>query len=55
MDMWFEVVEIAKTIIFSNEEDRLIWKYESNGVYSSKSLYATINFRGVQPVYLPAV
>jgi hypothetical protein len=33
----------------------LIWKYESNGVYSSKSLYAIINFRGVQPIYLPAV
>jgi hypothetical protein len=24
-------------------------------VYSSKSLYAIVNFRGVQPVYLPAV
>jgi hypothetical protein len=28
---------------------------ESNGVYSSKSLYAIINFRGVKPIYLPAV
>jgi hypothetical protein len=37
------------------EEDQLIWKYESTGVYSSKSLYAVINFRGVQPVYLPSV
>jgi hypothetical protein len=25
------------------------------GVYSSKSSYAIINFRGVQPVFLPAV
>jgi hypothetical protein len=53
--MWFEIVEIAKTIIFSKEEDQLIWKYEPKGVYSSKSLYAVINFRGVQPVYLPTV
>jgi hypothetical protein len=29
--------------------------YESNGVYSSKFLYALINFRGVKPVYLPAI
>ena len=30
-------------------------EYESKGVYSSKSLYAIVNFRGVQPIYLPAV
>jgi hypothetical protein len=29
--------------------------YESNGIYSSKSLYALINFRGVKPIYLPPV
>jgi hypothetical protein len=55
MNLWFEIVEIAKTIYFCEEEDQLIWKYESSGVYSSKSLYAIMNFRGVQPVYLPAV
>jgi hypothetical protein len=55
MDMWREIVEIAQTIIFSVEEDQLIWKYESKGVYSSKSLYAVINFRGVQPVFPPSV
>jgi hypothetical protein len=53
--MWFEIVEIAKTIIFFDDEDQLIWKYESRSVYSSKSLYDVINFGGVQPVFLPAV
>jgi hypothetical protein len=48
-------LEIAKGITFSNSLDRLIWKYESNGVYSSKFLYAIVNFRGIQPVYLPVV
>jgi hypothetical protein len=43
MDMWFEIVEIAKTINFSEEEDQLIWKYESSDVYSSKSLYDVKN------------
>lgn len=28
---------------------------ESKGVYSSSSLYHVINFRGVQPVFIPAV
>jgi hypothetical protein len=55
MEMWLEICEIAQYITFSMEEDLLIWKYESKGVYSSKSLYAIINFRGVQPVFLPAV
>jgi hypothetical protein len=55
MIQWLEIVEIARGINFSNSPDQLIWKYESSGVYSSKSLYATVNFRGVQPVYLPAV
>jgi hypothetical protein len=55
MEMWLEICEIAQSITFSMEEDLLIWKYESKGVYSSKSLYAIINFRGVQPVFLPAV
>jgi hypothetical protein len=55
IEMWFEIVEIFKTIVFSDEDDQPIWKYESKGVYSSKSLYAIINFRGVQHVFLPAV
>jgi hypothetical protein len=46
MDMSFEIVEIAKPITLSNEEDHLIWKYESIGFYSSKHLYVVINFRG---------
>jgi hypothetical protein len=55
MELWFELVEIAQTITFSEEEDQPIWKYESKGVYSSKSLYVVINFRGIQHVFLPSV
>lgn len=33
----------------------MIWKYESKGVYSSKSLYAITKFKGVKPIYLPVV
>jgi hypothetical protein len=53
--MWLEVMQIASTIIFSDEEDSMIWQFSSNGVYSSQSLYKIINNRGVLPVFVPAV
>ena len=55
LQQWLEILEITKTISFSAEKDQLIWMYESNGLYSSKSLYSIVNFRGIRPIYLPAV
>lgn len=52
---WFELDVVARSISFSVQEDKMIRQYESNGVYSSKSLYAIVNFRRVQPVLIPAV
>jgi hypothetical protein len=54
-NMWQEVVNIASTAIFSSVEDETIWQFHSSGVYSSHSLYRIINFRGVMPVFIPAV
>jgi hypothetical protein len=53
--LWEEVVAIASSINFSAEEDEPVWTFQSNGVYSSHSLYRVINFRGVFPVYVSAV
>lgn len=39
----------------SDEPDSLVWQFSSNGIYSSQSLYKVINFRGVKPVYEPAI
>ena len=33
--MWLEVIQIASTISFTDEEDTLIWQFTTNGVYSS--------------------
>jgi hypothetical protein len=52
---WLEIVQLASTISFSDEEDTLIWKFTSNGVYTSQSLYKIINFRGDIPVHVPNV
>jgi hypothetical protein len=54
MDSGLRQLKLPK-LFFSEEEDQLIYQYESNGVYSPKSLYVVINFRGVQPVYLLVV
>lgn len=48
MNLWHELVGIAESITFSNDQDSLIWRFNSNGVYSVQSLYAVVNFRGVK-------
>lgn len=55
MNVWLEIVQLASTITFSDDDDCLIWQFNSNGVYSSQSLYRIINFRGILPVHVPAV
>uniref|UniRef100_A0A0A8Y3J5 Reverse transcriptase zinc-binding domain-containing protein n=1 Tax=Arundo donax TaxID=35708 RepID=A0A0A8Y3J5_ARUDO len=55
MQVWLEIVEIAKTLELVDEDDSLVWQYTSNGVYNVQSLYNIVNFRGIIPVYLPAV
>jgi hypothetical protein len=55
MIQWKEILVIARTTNFYNEQDQLIWYYATKGVYSSGSLYVVINFRGVKPIYLPSV
>jgi hypothetical protein len=34
MAQWHEILAIVETIVFSADEDQLIWAYETNGVYS---------------------
>lgn len=55
MEEWYQIVEIAKSITLSEDTDSLIWQLENKGHYSTSSLYHVINFRGVQPVFTPAV
>jgi hypothetical protein len=33
----------------------LVWKFEPNGVFSVKSMYAIINFRGIIPVHVHSI
>jgi hypothetical protein len=49
------VLVIANTIDLNYDEDQLMWSYETNDLYSSKSMYALVNFMGVIPIFLHAV
>lgn len=55
MEDWYCLEQIIRETSLSGEEDAMIWQYESKGVYSTSSLYSIINFRGVQPIYIPSV
>ena len=55
MEQWRDLESIAQGVSLTSETDSLIWSYTSSGVYSSSSLYAIINFRGVKRIFTPAV
>ena len=55
MNLWFELLEIAKSIMYTDVGDSLVWNMNSKGIYTVKSFYKFVNFRGVLPVSTPAV
>ena len=52
---WLDIVELVATVQFYEEEDEMIWNFNTSGVYSSQSLYRIINFRGIKTVHVSAV
>jgi hypothetical protein len=52
--VWLEIVQLASTIIFSEEEDALIWSFSSNGIYTYiESLILEVLNLFTLPVYGP--
>lgn len=49
--LWHDVVSVAQSIVFTEEEHATIWEYHSSGLYNVQSLYTILNFRGVIPVH----
>jgi hypothetical protein len=47
MEQWYQIEQIIRSIHFSEVDDALVWELHSSGVYTSQSLYAIINFRGL--------
>jgi hypothetical protein len=48
MELWEEVKQIASNIHKIDEEDSVIWQFNSTRKYSVQSLYAVLNDRGVR-------
>jgi hypothetical protein len=46
MELWEEVKQIASNIHKIDEEDSVIWQFNSTRKYSVQSLYAVLNDRG---------
>lgn len=46
MNLWMEIVHIASTISFREDEDVLICQINTSGLHFSQSLYRVINFLG---------
>jgi hypothetical protein len=56
--LWFQwqvVIQIATGLQFDNEDDAMIWKFNSSVRFSVHSLYAIVNDRGVRQIYTPVV
>jgi hypothetical protein len=53
--MWEELLSIASSICLNDKDDEMVWMVNSYGIYSSHSLYRVVNFRGVEPIFLPTV
>jgi hypothetical protein len=55
MGVWDELCAVVENLALNYETDSLVWCSNESVVYSTKSLYAIINYRGVKHVYVPAV
>jgi hypothetical protein len=55
MLQWYEILQILQTLQPTAENDALRWKFEPNGFFSVKSMYAIINYRGIMPVHVHLV
>jgi len=55
MNLWWELVDVMSEVTLSEEEDLMIWTYNSSGKYSVQSLYAAVNFRGITPVFVSSI
>jgi hypothetical protein len=48
---WYELLQIASDIHFTDESDAIIWHFNSSDRYSVQSLYVVVNDRGISQAY----
>ena len=55
MQEWLNLVSIAESISYTEDCDAIIWVFDSSNKFTVHTMYKTISFRGIQPVYTPVV
>lgn len=55
MDSWYDLEQVASSIVLRNDTDAMIWRHTASGTYTSSSLYSIINFRRVKQIYIPSI
>lgn len=46
---WIEMLEIINHLSFTHLEDKLSWRWDTQGKFTVKSLYQFLNYRGIKP------
>jgi len=55
MQNWHILTSIAESINYTEDCDSIIWDFDASSNFSVQSMYKTISFRGIQPVFTPVV
>jgi hypothetical protein len=55
MQEWVNSAAIAESITYTDYCDAIIWSFDAGSKFSVQSMYSTVSFRGIQPVYTPVV
>ena len=55
MNLWWELVGLVDNIVLYDEDDTIIWSYNSSGKYTIQSLYVVLSFRGITPIFVSSV
>jgi hypothetical protein len=55
MHVWKDLMAVVEQVKLNDDSDALLCVYEKSRIYSSHSFYAIISYRGVTPMYIPAI
>jgi hypothetical protein len=55
LQRWDELLTVVGNTDLREESDALIWCYSKTEVYDTQSFYAVVNYRGITPLYIPAI
>jgi len=55
MQEWMNLVAIVESITYTDDRDAIIWSFDNSSKFSVQSMYNTVSFRGIQPIYIPVV